>query len=191
MPHKKLYQPNRRKSKTDYNKRLSLLKSRLPRLVVRVTSRSIVAQIVSYKVTGDVVVGHVTSRHLLGFGWKGTGNNISAAYLIGYLLGMKVKKDVSKVILDIGKRPSVSQSRVYGVVKGCRDAGLDLVADESILPSEDRVTGTHIKTYAEKLKKEDTKKYETYFSKYIAKKFVPETYPEHVNEVKSKIMGAK
>ena len=46
----------RREGKTDYRKRLKLLLSRKPRLVVRKSLNNIIAQIVEYDEKGDRVV---------------------------------------------------------------------------------------------------------------------------------------
>ena len=51
----------RKEGKTDYRKRLALLKSRKPRLIARVKSRQVIAQIADYDVKGDIVKASATS----------------------------------------------------------------------------------------------------------------------------------
>ena len=61
----------RREGKTNYRKRLKLLLSGRPRLVVRVTNNRVIAQIVEYDPKGDKVVVGVDSSMLREYGWKG------------------------------------------------------------------------------------------------------------------------
>ena len=60
----------KREHKTNYYKRLKLLKSRTTRLVVRLFSRSILGQLVDYSVNGDKVLCGVNSLQLKRLGWK-------------------------------------------------------------------------------------------------------------------------
>jgi len=55
--------------KTDYKARLTLLKSEIPRIVVRKTNKYLIAQYVkSYEGQDSIIVG-VTSKDLLDYGW--------------------------------------------------------------------------------------------------------------------------
>ena len=79
----------RRQGLTNYKKRLALVKSKLPRFVVRITNRYIITQIVTYQENGDKVHLTVNSKSLKSFGWKGSCKNLPSAYLTGYLIGKK------------------------------------------------------------------------------------------------------
>ena len=79
----------KRELKTNYNKRLKLLTSRKPRVVVRFTNQKIVSQIVEFLPQGDFVKVAVSSEMLKKHGWKASGKNVPAAYLTGLLLGKK------------------------------------------------------------------------------------------------------
>jgi LSU ribosomal protein L18P len=79
----------RREGKTNYYKRREMIKSGLPRLVIRKTNNYIIAQVVTAKVTGDVVIVSATSKELVRLGWKGGTKNTPAAYLVGLLIGYK------------------------------------------------------------------------------------------------------
>ncbi|MCB9358582.1 50S ribosomal protein L18 [Candidatus Woesearchaeota archaeon] len=184
----KKHKPFRRKEKTDYHKRLSLLKSGMPRLVVRLSQKNISAQIVEYSPIGDKVMSAVTTKNLEKLGWKASKTNLPAAYLLGYLLAKKAK--VKKAILDLGLKRSVPHSRVYALVKGVNDAGIEIPVDESMYPEEKRLNGEHIQLYAESLSK-DKAAYDKKFSKYTKSGIKPETLQKHVAEIKSKIEGAK
>ena len=73
MRRHKRFVPFKRKlqGKTDYRKRLVLLKSGKPRLVVRKSLNNISTQIIAYETAGDKVLVAATSRELLKLGWTG------------------------------------------------------------------------------------------------------------------------
>ena len=88
------------------------------------------------------------SRELEKYGWQINKGNIPSAYLVGLLAGTKaIKKNIKNAILDLGLQKSVKGSRVYAVLKGCIDAGLGIASKENMLPSEERIKGTHIINY--------------------------------------------
>ena len=154
----------KRLGKTDYRKRLKLLLSNKPRVVVRKSLKNISAQIVEYAEKGDRVILSSHSSELKKYGWANNKGNVPAAYLVGLLLGQKAnKKSVKNLVLDIGLQKSVKGSRIYSLLKGCIDAGLSLPYSKEILPSEDRINGKHINNF-------DNSKFE---------------------EVKNKILGAQ
>ncbi len=135
----------RRESKTDYVKRLALLKSEKPRLVVRKTNNSTIAEVVAYSPKGDVVRAFFSSAGLTKLGWKGHTGNIPAAYLAGYVCAKKaLKAEVKEAVLDIGLASPVHGSRVFAALKGAIDAGLGIPADKKVFPGDERVSGKHI-----------------------------------------------
>ena len=144
--------PYRRKSekKTDYNKRLQLLLSRKPRLVVRFTNYKIIGQLVEFSEKGDKVLIGVDSSALKKLGWESSLKNISAAYLIGFLLGKKiVAKGTNEAILDTGLRTPLKKGKTYAFLKGIIDAGLNVPAgNEEIFPDNLRIEGQHLKNDA-------------------------------------------
>lgn len=144
----KRFVPFKRKleGKTDYRKRLALLKSGKPRLVVRKSLNNISAQIIAYETEGDKVLASAHSRELLKLGWKGRRRNLPAAYLTGYLCGQQAKKaGISEAIFDAGLYTSVKGVVIYAVLKGALDAGLNIPHNKSVFPAEDRIRGKHIK----------------------------------------------
>jgi len=178
----------RREGKTDYRRRLRLLLSKKPRLVVRKSLNNIIAQIVEYDEKGDRVVISAHTRELLKLGYKGHRGNLPAAYLLGYLIGKKaLKKGYNEAILDIGLHGATKGAAVFAVLKGALDAGMDIPHGESILPDEERIRGEHIRRYAQLLKEEDEEKYKRQFSKYLENGLPPENLPEHFEEIKEKI----
>ena len=135
----------KREGKTNYRKRLNLLKSGLPRLVLRKTNKYIIAQIVNYDPKGDKVLLTINSKVLQKMGWKYGCKNLPAAYLLGLLVGKKAKEmNIKKMILDIGLHRATKGNRLFAVVKGVIDSGIEVPFDESMFPSEDRLSGKHI-----------------------------------------------
>ncbi len=142
--------PKRRKreGRTDYNKRLRLLKGKMPRVVIRKSLRTITLQLVTFTPAGDKVHTSVNSITLDSFGWKFNKNNLPSCYLAGFLLGKKaVKLDITDAILDIGMITSVKGNKLYAAAKGMIDAGLKVPCDQAVLPSMDRISGKHIESY--------------------------------------------
>ncbi len=131
--------------KTDYKARLALLKSRKPRVVVRKTNRYIIAQIVSSDVAQDSVTLGLSSKILLTKGldkkYSGTLKSIPAAYLTGYLLGSLAKeKGINNAVLDIGMYRNIHKSRIFAVLKGIVDAGLNIPHNPECLPTDEMVS---------------------------------------------------
>ncbi|ADY00823.1 MAG: 50S ribosomal protein L18 [Vulcanisaeta sp.] len=178
----------RRIGKTNYYRRREMIKSGLPRLVVRRTNRYIIAQVIVPKVMGDEVIVSATSKELLNFGWKGGTKNTASAYLVGLIIGYKaLLKGVKKAILDIGLHRPTNGARIFAVLKGALDAGLEIPHGEDVLPDDDRIEGKHIAEYAEKLKNENETLYKVHFSQYLAKSLEPTELPKHFEEIRDKI----
>lgn len=140
----------KRKGLTNYRKRLALLKGNLPRAVVRKSLRNVTIQIVTRGLLGDNVIFAADSKELPKYGWGAGGGNLPAAYLTGYLLGLRAKKTVHKAVLDIGLHVSTKGARVYAALKGMLDAGLQIPHNEEVLPDHARLTGKHIQSSIEK-----------------------------------------
>lgn len=142
-----LQKRRQRENKTNYHKRLKLLASTLPRLVVRKSSRNVSAQIIEYMPAGDKVLASTTTKELeKKYGWKSPHHNIPAAYLAGYILGKKAqKKSIKKAICDIGLHSITKGSVLFACVKGAIDAGLDVPHSESLMPPAERIEGKHLK----------------------------------------------
>jgi len=134
----------RREKKTNYKRRLALLKSGTTRLVIRKSLSNISIQFINFVAKGDVTLATANSTELKKFGWNKTGN-IPAAYLTGLLAGKKAKeKKIEKANLDLGLQISTKGSRIYAALKGVVDSGVNVPHSEDILPSEDRIKGKHI-----------------------------------------------
>ncbi|MBI4043793.1 MAG: 50S ribosomal protein L18 [Candidatus Diapherotrites archaeon] len=141
----------RREQKTNYAKRLALLKSRELRMVVRKTNNQVIVQFVEAREAGDHVHAAAQSAELKKYGWKLHGGNIAAAYLTGFLAGGKAKKTgVSKAVLDLGLVTPVRGSRVFAALKGAIDAGIHIPASEAAFPKPERLKGKHVEAWLSK-----------------------------------------
>ena len=179
----------RREGRTDYRQRLRLVKSGIPRLVVRRSSKGMVCQIIKHETKGDKTVVTVGLKELKKSGWKGYTGNVPASYLLGLICAKEAKKHkVKQAILDVGLHGSTKGSRLYAALKGAVDGGLEVAHSEEIFPDEKRITGEHIQNYAAALKKENQEEYNKRFSAYIKNKVAPETISKHFSEVKAKLL---
>lgn len=160
--------------KTNYHKRLRLLKSRKLRCVIRVSSNNVVVQFVETKMGGDAVLISAHSKELeKKYGWNANTGNIPAAYLTGYLAGLRAKsKKIEYAILDLGL--GLYRNRMLAAFRGVLDAEIEIPHRDNFFPEglEERVTGVHIENYAKFLKDLDKEQYQEAFSGYLKKKKV-------------------
>ncbi|NHW45226.1 MAG: 50S ribosomal protein L18 [Candidatus Verstraetearchaeota archaeon] len=179
----------RRKGLTDYRTRMKMLLSGKPLLVVRKTNTQVIVQVVKPEVKGDRVLAQATGRELrTKFGWPASGKNTPAAYLVGYLAGLRaLKAGVKEAILYIGLHRAVKGARVFAALKGALDAGLKVPHSSEILPPEERIKGLHIAKHAKMLKDTDPTAFERQFSAYLKSGFDPEKIVEVFEEIKKKI----
>lgn len=173
--------------KTNYQKRLKLLKSKQLRIVIRVSNNHINVQFVQSKLGGDRILVSAFSKELTSkYGWGANTGNIPAAYLTGYLAGIRAKKKkLEKGIFDLGI--FYHRNRVLAACKGVIDSGVNIPYREEFFPEnlDERIKGFHIENYAKLLKKEDPEKYEHIFSGYIKKKKID---PTKINQLFSNIL---
>src|SRR5215470_2864767 len=127
----------RREERTDYKLRRSLLTSVRPRAVVRLTNKYVYVQVTEARPQGDYVKAAASSKDLVKLGWKGGTGNMPAAYLTGELAGRRaVARGVKEALLDVGLKSSSKGSKLYAVLKGLVDSGLEVPHSPDNLPSE-------------------------------------------------------
>ncbi|MEM3828394.1 MAG: hypothetical protein QXP36_04145 [Conexivisphaerales archaeon] len=140
------------RSATNYRVRLKLLRSGLPRLVIRKTNSSVITQIIISEYESnrvkDITMFHAYGRELYSFGWPFSYKNVMAAYLTGYLIAKKASNLKSEIIVDKGLYTLHPNSFVFFVIKGAIDGGLKVRAGE-INISNERLLGLHIKHISE------------------------------------------
>lgn len=135
----------RRQQRTDYKKRLALLKSRQVRVVIRKSNAHTLVQFIQYEPDGDVVVAQASTKELAELGWKQSTGNLPAAYLAGLLAGKKASdKKVKEAVADLGMQVPASKGRLFSALKGVIDAGVSVPVSKDALPQESRLQGEHI-----------------------------------------------
>lgn len=149
----------RRESKTDYSKRMKLLKSESPRIVFRKTNRYIIGQYVTSDEAQDKIEIGITSKNLLSYGWpkefEGSLKSLSASYLTGFLIGKEImKKKLETPIVDFGMIRVIGKNKAFAFLKGVADAGIEINCPEESFPEEDRISGKHMKSDFSKTFKE-------------------------------------
>ncbi len=146
----KIAKRRRREGKTNYLKRIKLLKGEKPRVVFRRTNKYIIAQYVTSKEAQDRVEFGLTSKILLNYGWpkefKGSLKSIPASYLTGYVFGKKInEKKLKEPIIDFGTLRTIHKTKVYAFLKGLIDAGIKIKFKKEIFPEEERIKGKNLK----------------------------------------------
>lgn len=174
----------RREGLTDYYLRTKLLRSGLPRVIIRISNKHVRVLVVSSKPIGDITLATAFSQELRRFGWPFSFNNTPAAYLTAYLAGLRcLKKKVSEGILDVGLHKPVKGGRIYAACKGLLDAGFKIRLDESMLPEESRLIGEHIVNYFKASGGRG-------FSRYVREGLKIEDMPKVFEEIRNRIKEA-
>jgi len=176
------------------------------RLVVRVTNKDIIAQIAYARLQGDVIVTSAYAHELPRYGVSVGLTNYSAAYATGLLIGRRVlqkfgldsmyegqievdgdefyeeadaaEKASFRCYLDTGLARTSTGARIFGVLKGCADAGIDIPHSPKRFPGfadgklnaeahKDHIFGGHVGDYMEKLEEENEEAYKRQFSRFI------------------------
>jgi large subunit ribosomal protein L18 len=179
----------RREGKTDYQARKALVTSRKPRLVTRASIKNVEVQIIIAKPHGDEVLASANSRELIkSYGWRAPTGNIPASYLTGLLCGVKAKAaGIKEAILDIGLVSPTKGSKIFAVLSGVVDAGVEVPHSEEKIVKE-RMKGEHIAKYAKSLGA-NSEEYTAKFSQYTAQGVAPEKIVEHFTKVKADIIA--
>ena len=139
----------RKQCKTDYKKRIELLKSGKPRVVFRKSNKYFVSQYVESNQAQDKIILGVNSKNLLTKGWpekaKGSLKSLSAAYLTGYLIGKQIiRKKLETPVCDFGMVRMLHGSKVFAFLKGMIDAGVKIKCEKGF-PDEERIKGRDMK----------------------------------------------
>jgi len=178
------------------------------RLIVRFTNKDIVAQIAYSRIEGDYVIASAYAHELPRYGIKTGLTNYAAAYATGLLLARRHLKKMQldkeyvgvekvdgedynvedsgekgpfKAVLDVGLARTSTGAKVFAVMKGVTDGGIDVPHSESRFAGydgeakeysaethRDRILGKHVADYMTILKEEDDDSFKKQFSKFIA-----------------------
>lgn len=141
----------RKEHKTDYHRRVELLKSERARLVVRKTNKYLLVQYVLSKEAQDTIVFGLSSKVLLTHGWPkeaaGSLTSLPSAYLLGLLVGKTIKnKKLATPIMDFGLRRVLGGTALQAVIKGVVDSDVAIPSQKKAFPPEERLKGTHLRT---------------------------------------------
>jgi large subunit ribosomal protein L18 len=132
----------RRTGRTDYRRRLKLLKAGVPRAVVRKSNRHTRVQFAEALPEGDRIVASAISSELQKFGWKHSTSATPAAYLTGFLAGRRaLDAGIKSAVLDIGLHVPSKGAKVFATLKGIVDAGVQINHGEEVIPSPERLSG--------------------------------------------------
>jgi large subunit ribosomal protein L18 len=147
---KKTLKRRRKENKTDYLKRLKLLKSNMPRIVFRRTNKYIIAQYVTSKQAKDKVEIGLSSKQLIKYGWpkefQGSLKSIPASYLTGFLIGKKIIKEKKETpIVDFGMIKVLHKTKIFAFLKGLIDAGIKINYKKDVFPNDEKITGKNLK----------------------------------------------
>lgn len=185
--HRRVQYRRKREGRTDYRYRTKLLQSDKPRLVARISLHHVRAQVAVPGSEGDRVLASALSKELSQWGWKGYTANTPAAYLVGLLCGYRARDSgIEKCVLDIDNYVPSPQAKIFAVLRGALDAGLDIPHGNGVLPSEGRCKGEHISSYASKLEPNE-EEYQSQFSNYLERGLSPEDLPDHFKQVREAI----
>ena len=178
----------KRENRTNYNKRLKLLLSQKPRLVVRFTNQRIIAQVIKFDHSGDKVLAATDSSTLKKYGWNYSYKNFPAAYLTGMMVAkMAQSNNCTECILDTGFKQTIKKGKIYAFLKGAIDAGLTIPhGDDDIFPNEDVISGKNVEKYAGSIK-QNQDVYNKIFAKYLKNNSIPVEMSKAFSGAKEKI----
>ncbi|KAH9529745.1 ribosomal protein L5, partial [Dermatophagoides farinae] len=178
------------------------------RLIVRFTNKDIICQIAYAKIEGDQIVCAAYAHELPRYGIKVGLTNYAAAYCTGLLLARRLLQKYKldgiykgteevngeqytvenidgqprsfRAYLDVGLARTTTGARVFGVMKGAADGGIDIPHSTKRFPGYDNeskefnaevhrnhIFGQHVAEYMKKLLEEDEEAYKRQFSQYI------------------------
>jgi len=56
-------------------------------------------------------------------------------------------KKIKKAVFDLGLNIATKGNKLYAVLKGAADAGIEIPHSEEVMPSAERLAGAHIKNF--------------------------------------------
>ena len=182
----------KREAKTNYYLRRKLLESPDPRLIIRISNKHVITQVITAHLKGDRTITTATTTQLVrDYDWKAGTRNLPAAYLTGLLVGIKAQqKNIRQVNLDVGFQSVVYGNLLFSTLKGVVDSGLQIPHNEIVFPSNERLRGEHIANYSEYIKsqQENGDNYTNQFASYKKRGLLPEDVPKHFAQTKEKIL---
>jgi len=178
------------------------------RLIVRLSNKDVTAQVAYARIEGDVIIAAAYSHELPKYGIKVGLTNYAACYSTGLLLARRLlqKYKLDKIYegqtspdgemysvedvedgpgafrchLDVGLARTSTGAKLFAVMKGAVDGGLDVPHSEKRFPGYDKeskefnaevlrghIFGLHVSNYMKELMEGDEDSYKRQFSQYI------------------------
>ncbi|KAL1500876.1 hypothetical protein ABEB36_006301 [Hypothenemus hampei] len=178
------------------------------RLIVRLSNKDITCQVAYSRIEGDKIVCAAYSHELPRYGVKVGLTNYAAAYCTGLLLARRLLKQLGldnlyqgtssvtgeeynvenvetgpgafRCCLDVGLSRTSTGARVFAVMKGAVDGGLNIPHSTKRFPGYDPETknlnadvhrnhifGIHVADYMKSLEEDDPEAFKRQFSQYI------------------------
>jgi len=177
------------------------------RLIVRISNRDVTAQIAYARIEGDIVICAAYSHELPRYGISHGLTNYGACYATGLLLARRLLQKFGldsryegkvecdgemysvednetgpgafRAHLDVGLARTTTGAKVFAVLKGVVDGGVDVPHSEKRFPGYDEETkeldasvlrshifGEHVSNYMSLLMEKDEEAFKKQFSKY-------------------------
>jgi len=178
------------------------------RLIVRLSNKDVTAQIAYARIEGDVVISAAYSHELPKYGIVCGLTNYAACYCTGLLLARRTLAQFNlgdkyegqtevdgemysvednesgpgafRAHLDVGLARTTTGAKVFAVMKGAVDGGIDVPHSEKRFPGfdpesgefnhevlKDHIFGKHVSNYMKSLLEEDEDQYKRQFSHYV------------------------
>jgi len=201
------------------------------RLVVRFTNSDVIAQVIHSKIVGDFVLSAAYAHELPRYGIPVGLTNYSAAYATGLLLARRTLAKLNladkyvgnseingqdynvkalesgarpfRALLDVGLARTSTGAKVFAVLKGATDGGVDVphsvsrfvgyneekkTLDAAVLRKH--IFGGHVADYMRALKEEDGAAYNKRFSQFVKSKITADSlealYTKAHKEIRAK-----
>lgn len=193
-----------------------------------VSPRDIICQVVAARLAGDEILTAAYAHELPRYGIKHGLTNFAAAYCVGLLcarrhltkLGLdetyvgveevdgemfQVEEEEGRrpftALLDIGLVRTSTGNKVFSVMKGAVDGGMNIPHNEKRFPAyskeegfdpeelKGRILGNHVSEYMNYLLEEDEDAYQRQFSRYIRDGIEPDAIEDMYLEAHRKIRG--
>jgi len=234
----------RREGRTDYRQRHKLITqdknkygSPKYRLVVRISNKYVLTQIVAAEINGDKVLCAASSKELVKHGLTVGLKNYAAGYCTGLLIARRLLKKLGldetyagneepngeivstevngrtffvsevddekkpfRALLDVGIRNTTTGARIFAVLKGASDGGLDIPHSNKRFPGYSRDTKTydaevhkgrifseHVAEYMREMEEDDEENYNKHFATYVQADLAADDLEELYEKVHSSI----
>jgi len=201
------------------------------RLIVRISNKDVTAQVAYARIEGDIVICSAYSHELPAYGIKVGLTNYASCYATGYLLARRMNamfnlgerytgvEEVTgemycveeaesgpgpmRAHLDVGLSRTTTGAKVFAVMKGAVDGGVDVPHSEKRFPGydpeakefepsvlRDHIFGKHVAEYMKKLMAEDEEAYKRQFSQYAKLGITPDELEDIYKNAHEKIREA-